>query len=184
MKKYKILAAVLLAALLCGCSNKETSSQNSTISVVSSADDSNVSSGGESGVYSDTGVSSKPVESSAQSSSDTESDPEPVIDPPSGDETFLVGLAGDRILKSEITRVFTNEGEGSAEDLTEDNFSAVLCDGIAYVAKPSLTARNNRDNYNMYDSGNMEFTDMTSSPKKDYMRLEVGDTICGLTFSL
>ena len=183
MKKYKILAAVLAASLLCGCSNKETSSQSGTISVVSSTYDSNVSSGGESSVYSDTGISSKPAESSVKSSSDTEPDPDPVIDPPSGDDTFLVGLAGDRISKSDITTVFTSEGEGSADDLTEDNFSAVLCDGLTYVAKPSLTARNNKDNSNVYDSGNMEFTDMTSSPKKDYVRLEVGDTICGLTLT-
>ena len=59
----------------------------------------------------------------------------------------------------------------------------MLCDGIVYVAKPSLNARNNKDNYNVYDSGNMEFTDMTSSPNKDYIRLEVGDNICGLTLT-
>lgn len=180
MKKYKILTAVLTAALLCGCSNKENSSQNSTINVVSVVE-SDENSGGESSGNSDTGVSSKPAESSAQSSSVTESEPE--IAPPSGDETFLVGLAGDRILRSEITRVFTSEGDGSAEDLTEDNFSAVLCDGIVYVAKPSLKARNNKDNYNVYDGGNMEFTDMTSAPNKDYIRLEVGDKICGLTLT-
>ena len=182
MKKYKILSAVLLAAFLCGCSNKGNSSQDSTINVVS-VDEPDLSSGGESSGNSDTGVSSKPAESTVQSSEAAESDPEPVIDPPSGDETFLVGLAGDRILRSEITRVFTSEGEGSAEDLTEDNFSAVLCDGIAYVAAPSMNARNSKDDNNVYDSANMEFTDMTSGLIKNYQRLEVGDTFCGLTLT-
>lgn len=183
MKKYKILSAVLIAALLCGCSDKENSSQNSTISVVSIVE-SNTASNGESSVRSDTGISSKPVESTAQSSDDTVPEPEPVIDdPPSGDETFLVGLAGDRISKSDITRVFMSDGEGGPEDLTEENFSAVLCDGIAYVARPTLTARNNKDNYDMYDSGDMSFYDMVSTPIKDYIRLEVGDTVCGLTLT-
>ena len=182
MKKYKILSAALAAALLCGCSNKEDSSQNSTISVVSVADPDS-SSGGESGGNSDTGENSKPAESAVQSSADNGSESDPEIDPPSGDETFLVGLAGDRILRSEITTVFTSDGEGSPEDLTEENFTAVLCNGFVYVAKPSLTARNNKDNHNRYDSANMEFTDMTSKPMKGYIRLNVGDTICGLTLT-
>lgn len=182
MKKYRILSAVLAAALLCGCSDKENSSQSNTSIVISSVESSDVSSTGESSVFSDTGISSGSVESAVQSSDDTVPEPEPVIDdPPSGDETFLVGLAGDRISKSEITTVFTNEGEGTAEDLTEDNFSAVLCDGFVYVAQSSASARNSYDNSNVYDSGNMEFTDMTPMPLKNYVRLDVGNTFCGLT---
>lgn len=185
MGKYRILTAVLAAALLCGCSDKENSSDNNTSIIISSAPESSdvfSNGGGESSENSDTVENSQPVESSVQSSDeqpDPVSDPEPEI--PSGDETFLVGLAGDRITKSEITTVFTNEGEGTAEDMTEDNFSAVLCDGFVYVAGSAGASRNNRDNANSYDAGNMEFTDMPSVPMKDYVRLDVGDTLCGLT---
>ena len=185
MKKYRILSAVLAAALLCGCSDKEESSRSNTSIVVSSADNSSdVSSAVESSVSSDTGINSEPAESSVQSSDDPDPEPDPGPEPPSGDETFLVGLAGDRILRSEITEVFSSDGSDVApEDLTEDNFSAVLCDGFAYVARSGANARNSYDNAGVYDSGNMEFTDITSSPAKDYMRLEVGDTLCGLTLT-
>lgn len=173
MKKYRFLTSVLLAVLLCGCSNGENSSQNSTISVNDSENSSDVSSG--------VGTGSEPTESSDQSSVDSTS--EPVSnDPPSGDETFLVGLAGDRIKASEITEVFSSNGSDVApEELTEDNFSAVLCDGFVYVAQSTAEARNSIENTDVYDSGNMEFTDMTSTPLKNYVRLEVGNTFCGLT---
>lgn len=178
MKKYRFLAAALAAALLCGCSDKGDSSQVSTISVVPAENSSEAASGGGN---SDTVTSSEPVESTATSASGPVSEPEP--DLPAGDETFLVGLAGDRIRKSDITKVFTADGEGSPDDLTEDNFSAVLCNGFIYVAESSGEARNDRDNADVYDVGNMEFTDMSSAPVKDYVRLEVGETLCGLTLT-
>lgn len=181
MKKYRFpIAVMLVAALLCGCSNGNSSSSNSTVSVEESDSSSDINYGGESS--SDTGTSSAPAESS-EPSNDT-SDPTPPIDPPSGDETFLVGLAGDRISASEITKVFSSDGSDVAPgELTEDNFSAVLCDGFVYVAQSTGIARNSLENADVYDSGNMEFTDMTDSnaPLKNYVRLEVGNTFCGLT---
>lgn len=182
MKKYKFITAVLLAAALCGCSNKDNSSQNSTSSAVSSDAGSSIASNDESGMNSDIGSSG--AESSAAGESTGESPADPVVEskPQSDDESFLVGLAGDRILKSEITTVFTSDGSDCAPaDLTEEKFSAVLCDGFAYVAEPSKLARNDRDNEDSYDSANMQFTDITSEPVKNYKRLNVGDTICGLT---
>lgn len=188
MKKYRILSAALAAALLCGCSDKETSTQSNTSIVVSSTPESSTVSsvGGESSVNSDNNESSQPVESPVESSSESEpvSVPEPEPEPPNGDETFLVGLAGDRILISEITEVFSSDGSDvSPEDLTEDNFSAVLCDGFAYVAQSSASSRNSFDNSDVYDSGDMEFTDMSSTPLKNYVRLDVGNTFCGLTLT-
>lgn len=178
MKKYKILSVILLAALLCGCSDKDSSSQIGTISVDASSDDSSGTvSGVESSDVSDNGTSSEPADSSSQGTS--ESSPS---EPPSGDETFLVGLAGDRILKSEITDVFSSDGSDvSPEALTEENFSGVLCEGFVYVAEPSGYAHNSVDDADVYDAGNMEFTDMTTVAIKDYKRLNVGDTLCGLT---
>lgn len=184
MKKYKILSVILIAALLCGCSNKDTSSQTDLSSNVSSAASSEIISADESSENSDTGESKPESSNAAESTADSTAVSEPDLEsePQNGDESFLVGLAGDRILKSEISTVFTNDGSDCApEDLTEERFSAVLCDGFVYVAEPSKTARNNRDNEDMYDSANMEFTDMTSEPVKNYVRLNVGDTVCGLT---
>lgn len=186
MKRSGFLTAVLVAALLCGCSNKDTSSPNDASSVVSTNGSGGASSGGsgENSVNSDGGTSSKPEDNSVQSSGGDGSDPDTESKHQSEDETFLVGLAGDRILKSEISEVFTNDGSDCApEDLTEEKFSAVLCDGFVYVAEPSKVSRNSEDNVDVYDAGNMEFTDISSEPVKGFKRLEVGDTICGLTLT-
>lgn len=172
MKKYgSIVAAFLLAAVLCGCSGNGNSSQSgsstaSDVTVVSSVDSS-------------TAASSSPAASSSSAESTSSGE---VSVPQNDDATFLAGLAGDTILKSEITTVFTNDGSDCAPaDLTEDVFSAVLCSGFTYVAEPSKVLRNTIDHADVYDSGEMRFTDMSESVVKNYVRLNVGDTICGMT---
>lgn len=184
MKKIKIMTALLLAVSLCGCADKNSSSQEDdrVVSVPSSssavADPVAQSSAAQSEA-----VSSAPESAAGESSADSSTPSEPqVVTPPTADETFLVGLAGDRIRAEDIATVITSDGgECSPEELTEERFSAVLCSGFAYVAEPQLTARNDRDNADVYDSANMEFTDTSSAPLKNYKRLNVGDTICGLT---
>lgn len=172
MKKYgSIVAAFMLAAVLCGCSGNGNSSQSgsstaSDVTVVSSVDSS-------------TAASSSPAASSSSAESTSSGE---VSVPQNDDATFLAGLAGDTILKSEITTVFTNDGSDCAPaDLTEDVFSAVLCSGFTYVAEPSKVSRNTIDHADVYDSGEMRFTDMSESVVKNYVRLNVGDTICGMT---
>lgn len=178
MKKIKIIAAILAAAALCGCSDKgSTSSENSvnSISIGSSPAESSAE-------------PTKPESSVAESTTNGTNSETPAPSVPESSETpdenasFLVGLAGDRILKSEITTVFTADGSDcDPADLTEDIFQAVLCSGFAYLGESSGAARNIIDNANVYDSANMEFTDMGSDPVKNYVRVNVGETICGLT---
>ena len=183
MKKIKIITALLLAVSLCGCADKNGSSQgdDSAVSVPNSLGTGVDSAAQSSAADSDT-VNSAPESSAGESSADSPAVSEPAVTPPSDDETFLVGLAGDRIRAADITTVITSDGgDCSPEELTEERFSAVLCSGFAYVSEPSLTARNDRDNVDVYDSANMEFTDTSSAPLKNYKRLNVGDTICGLT---
>ncbi len=184
MKKYgSVVAAFLLAAALCGCSGKGNSSQSGSSTTPDAIVVSSVES--MSSVHSSTAASSSPAYSSsaAESSSPTESTSSggnsvPQVD----DATFLVGLAGDTILKSEITTVFTNDGSDcTPDDLTEDVFSAVLCKGFTYVAEPSRVSRNTLDHADVFDSGEMRFTDMSEPVVKNYVRLNVGDTICGMT---
>lgn len=178
MKKIKIIAAILAAAALCGCSDKgDTSSGNSmnSVSAGSSAAESSA-------------VPSNPESSDAESVPNGTSSDAPAPSVPESSEipaenaSFLVGLAGDRILKSEITTVFTADGSDlDPADLTEELFQSVLCSGFAYLGESSGTARNIIDNADVYDSANMEFTDMSSDPVKNYVRVNVGETVCGLT---
>ena len=181
MKKIKIITAVLLSVALCGCADKDNSSADSTQSVPTVSIG---NSSAESEVISNT--ASSEAESAQKEESTVESAVEaaPESEQPNENESFLTGLAGDRILKSEITTVFTQDGSDCApEDLTEENFSAVLCGGFVYVAEPSRVSRNSRDNADVYDSANMEFTDMSSEPGKNYKRINIGDEICGLTLA-
>lgn len=177
MKKYLIAPALVLALALCGCSNKNTPSEGG----VSSDRTTIVVSGGESTVSEP--VSSVPESSAAEVSSQPEESSEVVESVPTESGLpFLVGLAGDTVQPSEITMVFTNDGSDCAPaDLTEENFSGVVCDGFTYVAEPSKAARNAIDNADVFDSANMQFTDLTPARVKNYVRLNVGDTICGLT---
>lgn len=178
MKKYLTVPALVLVLALCGCSNKNTPSEGGASSdhttvVVSSGESSvsePVSSVSESSLAE---VSSQPVESSTEVAESTV---------PESGLPFLVGLAGDIVQPSEITMVFTNDGSDCAPaDLTEEKFSGVVCDGFTYVAEPSKAARNAIDDADVFDSANMQFTDISAEPVKNYARLNVGDSICGLT---
>lgn len=97
---------------------------------------------------------------------------------PDENSTKLVGLAGDRISKSEITQAFNADG---SSEYSDENFQSVLCDGFVYLAEPTIDGLNNIDNANSFDSENMTFTGMSADKLKNYKRVNVGDTISGLT---
>lgn len=169
MKKCRIILTVLLAAALCGCSNKGGTSNNESSRAEVSIDESN--------------VTSEPVIGTSQST--TRSVSEPTISTtsePDPRETFITGVMGEKILTDEISSVFTNNGaELTAAELTRETFSAVLCDGFAYLAEPSGLARNSIDNADVYDENTLQFSDVTPQPVSDYKRVNVGDSIGGLT---
>lgn len=190
MKKYRIILAVIIAAALTGCAKGENSSGTSTgtsseSSVQSSTSSDNGGVSSKSSVNSEHSESSSDVPDNSDSLISTE-DSNPQTSEENGDpnETFLVGLAGDTILRTELSMIFTNDGtDGSAETLSEENFSAVLCDGFIYLAEPSGICRTNFDNEDVFDSESVRFTDISESSQKGYKRVSVGETICGLTLS-
>lgn len=173
MKKSRIIIAVLLSAALCGCSKKDN---NESLGVTSLT----VTSAEESKAQSEP-VSSAGTGESSSAGGNT-SEPTSDVSVPDGIETFITGMMGEKIYSSEISAVFTNDGsELTAEELTRDNFSAVLCDGFAYLAQPSGISRNSVDNVDVYDSENMRFIDTVAEPISNYTRVNVGDRIGGLT---
>lgn len=164
--------AVLLAAALCGCSKKNGTSQSGSSDVVISTAESSVQSEPEISVGAD--------ESSSSVGNVSEPTSEPTVS--NGRETFIIGITGEKILTTEISTVFSNDGsELTADGLTRENFSAVLCDGFAYLAEPSGLARNSVDNADVYDANLLQFSDVTPEPVSDYKRVNVGDSIGGLT---
>lgn len=183
MKKYNILLALILAAALTGCAKGETSSGNTSETLTESSSQSTSDNGGAPPF-----TPSAPESVSSADSADSEpqtSEPaetsEPAADP---DATFLVGLAGDTILRSELSMIFTGDGtDGSPETFSEDTFSGVLCDGFIYLAEPSGVCRTNYDNGDVFDGGMVRFTDVSGALRSDYSRVEVGETFGGLTLT-
>ncbi len=182
MKKIRIILAFILAMTLTGCANNE---QSSVVSGNSESSD-NVST--ESSVIDSTDISSTDFENASENSSSSESssessDPsEPSESETNPDETFLIGLDGKPILRSELSLIFSNDGtDGTPEDFSTDNFSGVVCNGFVYLAEPSGICRTNYDNADVFDSEMLRFTDISETPKKDYKRANVGDTFGGLT---
>lgn len=170
MKKCRIILAALLVASLCGCSNKGGTSKNESSRAEISIAESNVTSEPVIG----TGESST-ARTVSEPTISTTSEPDPR-------ETFITGVMGEKILTTEISAVFTNNGaELTAAELTRETFSAVLCDGFAYLAEPSGLARNSIDNADVYDENTLQFDDVTPQPVSDYKRVNVGDSIGGLT---
>lgn len=191
MKKISIILAFILAMALTGCANNEQS-----VSGNSESSD-NVST--ESSVIDNTGISSTTSENASENSSNSESNSantpegssessgssdlsEPSAPETNPDETFLIGLDGKPILRSELSMIFSNDGtDGTPEDFSIDNFSGVVCNGFVYLAEPSGICRTNYDNADVFDSEAIRFTDISEMPKKDYKRANVGDTFGGLT---
>lgn len=183
MKKYRIILALLLAAVLTGCANDEPSSDSSVSSITDSSATRSTDNGSS--------ISESTHESSSEDSSKSSSESAPQTSEPESskqtddpDETFLVGPAGDVIRRSELTMIFSNDGtDGDPETFSEDNFSGVVCDGFVYLAEPSGICRTSYDNEDVFDSETVRFTDISEAPKKDYKRVSVGDTFCGLTLT-
>lgn len=185
MKKIQITAIFVFITTLCGCSGNNESSMTGSVptssSAVSSAASSNTVSRAESVETSSAAVSSSSSEKPVYSYS--------VINPPESEiqtitigSAFLYGPAGDELSPSDIKTVITRDGsECAPEDLTEENFSAVLCEGFTYVAPPSKISRNSVDNADVFDPNSFVFTDTDGSALKNFVRLNVGETICGLT---
>lgn len=175
MKKTKAVLAVILAAALCGCSSKEEGSSSS--SVVESTSKSSSTT-----VSSSSSSSSSSTKTSSLTESSSESEPE--SSEPVTNETFLKGLAGDTILRTDIKQVFVPEGgDASVESLTEENFSSVLCMGFIYVSEPKGVFRTNLDNADVYDDTAMSFTDISDEKDTNYTRLNVGEKMCGMTLT-
>ena len=174
MKKTKAILALLIAAALCGCSSNGEGPSSSSVEQSSSSSSSSK----------ETSSSSSSSTSSSVSSTDSSSESKPEESKPSTDETFLKGLAGDTIMKSDIKQVFVPEGQDASVDkMTEENFQSVLCMGFIYAAEPKGIFRTNLDNADVYNESEMSFTDVSENNDSNYVRLNVGDKMCGMTLT-
>ncbi len=127
--------------------------------------------------------SSSAAESSESSSESSDENSSAETEPadPRGEPTILVGLDGETIYTSEITKVLDIHGDFTTVDqITADNDGVrVFCDGFQYFKEPEGTAYDNYNNPELFDG--MEFVGEIPVNNNKYRRVNVGDKICGLT---
>lgn len=161
MKKLYAVLTVCLILTLTGCSSGNSDNDSSTVSVNSEGVESSiVSSSGKSTVSS----GGNPSVSSSGSSNDTS------ISEPASSLEFLVGLAGDKIPAENFITDMTG--------ITRKNFTSCKVKGT-YVAMPNGIFRTSLDNPDVFDKENNRFTDIPEEKKKDFIRVEAGDEVCG-----
>lgn len=156
MKKLYAVLAVCLVLTFTGCSSGNTYSDIDTSTVSDNSDQV------ESSVDS---TSENSTVSSNESSNDIgTSKPVTALE-------FLVGLEGDII----PVENYLSDMDG----ITPQNFMHCTVKGT-YVAIPDGIFRTSRDNSDVFDEEYYNFTDVSVERKKDFIRVEAGDEICGL----
>lgn len=133
--------------------------------------------------------SSLPEQSSSASSIQSEDDAvsetssAPVEKIPDGEPTFLIGLDGKPIYTSELTHVSITENgeerETAFSELSESDDFSVTCDGFAYAQLPNGKNYNSAYEPGMFKDDLYRGEDLIN--ENPINRIEVGDTICGLT---
>lgn len=166
MKKFYTVLAACLALTFAGCSIENPNSGNSSYSSTSSTKIPEISQ------KSSENSSENSTISSDENSTEENSEPQEPEDPEANDlpSDFLVGLAGDKIPAENFITDMTG--------ITRKNFHGCDVKGT-YVAMPSGIFRTSLDNPDVFDEENSRFTDIPEEKKKDYIRVEEGDKICG-----
>lgn len=162
MKKLYAVLAVCLVLTFTSCSSGNIDSDIDTLTVFDNSDqvESSIVSSSDNPTSSDNSTIS-----SNESSNDIDTS-KPVIA-----LEFLVGLAGDLVPAEN----YLSDMNG----ITPQNFMRCKVKGT-YVAIPDGIFRTSRDNSDVFDEEDNNFTDVSVERKNDFIRVEEGDEICGL----
>lgn len=169
-----IKAAAVIAAIsvmLCGCSdNSDSSSDNSTPSGVQSTSNDVPDNSDNSEIVSDIPAVTPPPTLTIIRNEQSE---------PKGTRTKITGLDKYSIFTSQITDYKDKNGESGL--YSDDDMSIVICDGFAYVSNPSDICYTSFDNTDIYNKDTMTFSGVSETNLQEYVRINVGDTVNGLT---
>lgn len=99
---------------------------------------------------------------------------------PSGGSTILVGLDGIPIYTSEITEVYDIHNKPTTVDRINKYVDGVtvICDGFQYFKQPEGTAYDNYNSPEFFEG--TEFIGEKPENNTEWIRVNVGDEICGL----
>lgn len=98
---------------------------------------------------------------------------------PTGSPTKIEGPDGNSIYTSEFT-TYTDKN-GDPAEYSDGNLGNAICDGFAYISPPGELCLTSIDNADIYDEETLSFAGVPETKLQDYVRVNVGDNVNGLT---
>ncbi len=98
---------------------------------------------------------------------------------PTGTPTKIEGPDGNPIYTSEFTTYI--DKSGNAAEYSDGNLGSAVCDGFAYIAPPGELCLTSVDNADIFDEETLSFAEVPETKLQDYVRVNVGDKVNGLT---
>jgi len=196
-KAASIIVALMFTLSLAGCtgSNSDPQSENSfNESENSSAESDNSSAESDNSSAESDNSSAESDNSSAESdNSFAESDnsfaesenlavsiiKSDKLKEPEGFATRIIGLDGDPIYTSEFSQYIDKDGKQAV--YSEGNLGTAICEGFAYIASNGGSCLTDRDNADVYNEGSLSFSGVTDEKLQNYVRIDAGDKVNGLT---
>ncbi len=175
-KYFAIVGLALAVAFSSACvGNQPAENGSSEYSSAVSAPN-----GGTSSRYSESFTEN--VSENVSSNSSTVS--EPVTSAPKSEPTILIGMDGKPVYAHEIAEIRNDNYElVTIDKLTADNeYTGAVCNGFAYLKESTGITFNMHDNPELFGDG-YEFKGEYPVNTNEWKRVNVGDTICGLTLS-
>ena len=162
-KRFTIILSILTAISLCGCDVKEPdSSGDSTVNNSSS----------EGSTTTENSTTTESSDSSAENSGQESGSGKPLV---------LVGPDGKAVPEENYLEIRDVWGETvSLSEINADDWNSVNVKGM-YVSMPSKVCRTSADDPDVFDSENISFKDVPEQRKSDFILVNEGDKICGLT---
>lgn len=134
------------------------------------------------GVVSDVVSAVHSTENSAAFSLGGEENSAAYSEPITSAPTIFIGMDGKPVYAHEITTL-KNSDNVTAEELTEDNeYASAVCNGFAYLKPSTGVTFNMLDNPDLFGTG-YEFKGEYPENTNEWKRVNVGETICGLTLT-
>lgn len=175
-KKYIAVVGLALAvALTSACVGNQTPESGGE----SAASDTNFVSSGASVISSgNSSVNSLGIETNSSAFS------VPVASAPKSEPTILIGMDGKPVYSDEITELRNDNYEPMPlSELTEDSeYASAVCNGFAYLKPSTGVTFNMLDNPDLFGAG-CEFKGEYPENTNEWKRVNVGETICGLTLT-
>lgn len=178
-KYFAIVGLALTVALTSACVGNQTPESGSTSFVSSTG---NVSSGTSAVSSADHSWSSSVNSLGIDANSSAVS--EPVTSAPKSEPTIFIGMDGKPVYVHEITELRNDNYEPMPlSELTEDSeYASAVCTGFAYLKPSTGVTFNMLDNPDLFGTG-YEFKGEYPKNTNEWKRVNVGETICGLTLT-